>query len=210
VHWAVAGAALSSMGTTRFRTGLRTAQVALALLTVAVLVASPDAARAHGKQAGGSKTCAATDTQTTNVRQVQKAILCLHNLERGARGLSKLRWNRDLTGVASKYARTMVSGRFFGHYSAGHRDHMDRIAASAYKPSSGCWTAGENLYSSAGPATPRRILSAWMASPAHRQNILHKGWHDFGLGVVSKSPEGNSKGLTIVALFGLRTHRNCS
>jgi uncharacterized protein YkwD len=140
---------------------------------------------------------------------MQKGILCLHNLERGARGLSKLRWNRDLTSVASKYARSMVSGRFFGHYSAGHRDHMDRIAASAYKPAAGCWIAGENLYSSAGPSTPRRLLVAWMGSRAHRQTILLKGWHDFGLGVVATSPEGNANGLTVVALFGTRNPRPC-
>lgn len=188
------------------------ARVTLGSLVLTLAVAAPASAQpAAGKPAHAAQSgCAGADTPTSNVRRMKKIVLCLHNLQRAERGLSKLRWSRDLSGVASKYARTMVSGRSFAHYSAGHRDHMDRIAASAYKPSSGCWTAGENLYSSAGPATPRRILAAWMASPAHRQNILHKGWHDFGLGVVGKSPQGNAKGLTIVALFGLRTHRNCS
>ena len=188
-----------------FRTRLRrTPQVALALLTVALPLASPAAA-----EAGGSKTCTAADIQTSNVRQLQKSTLCLHNLERGRRGLSKLRWNPDLASVAAKYARGMVSGRFFAHYSPGHRDHMDRIAASAYKPAAGCWTAGENLYSSAGPSTPRQLLSSWMGSRPHRQNILRKGWRDFGLGVVATSPEGNVDGLTVVALFGTRSPRPC-
>ena len=168
--------------------------------------ASADGSKpARAAQAG----CAGADTSTSNVRSIQMTLLCLHNLERRAHGLSRLRWNRDLTGVASKYARAMVSRRHFAHSSAGHRDHMDRIAASNYKPAAGCWTAGENLFSSKSTATPRQLLSAWLGSRAHRRNILHSGWHDFGLGVVTTSPGGRSHGLTVVALFGIRTHHPC-
>ncbi len=193
----------------RLRTVIRnTAQLAIAALVVALLVASPAAAKAEGTQARASQSCAGADTRTNNVRRLQKAILCLHNLERGKRGLSKLRWNGDLTRVAKKYSRTMVAGHFFSHYSAGRRDHMDRISRSAYTPTTGCWTAGENLYASVGRSTPRQLLSAWMASPTHRRNILTRGWHDFGLGVSKTSPDG-TKGLTVVALFGIRTGRPC-
>ena len=81
---------------------------------------------------------------------------------------------------------------------------MDRIAASSYRPTAGCWSAGENLFSSSGTTTPRQLLSAWMNSTAHRRNIEHNGWRDFGLGVVTESPEGNPHGLTAVVLFGTR------
>ena len=181
----------------------------LGSLLLSFAIAAPAYAHAskpaHGAQAG----CAGADTSTSNVRSIQRTVLCLHNRERAAHGLSQLHWNRDLTGVASKYARTMVSQRYFAHYSAGHRDHMDRIAASGYKPASGCWTAGENLFSANETSTPRQLLAAWMGSPAHRRNILQGGWHDFGLGVVTTSPSGRSDGLTVVALFGIRTHHPC-
>jgi uncharacterized protein YkwD len=87
---------------------------------------------------------------------------------------------------------------------------MDRIAASGYKPSAGCWSAGENLFSSGGSATPRQMVRAWMNSAAHRRNILRGRWHDFGLGVVTTSPNGERGGLTVVALFGTRSKRSCS
>ena len=119
-------------------------------------------------------------------------------------GLGKVRWNRALARVASKYSRTMVANHFFDHYSPSHRDHMDRIAASSYRPDSGCWTAGENLFFSAGVSTPRQLIKAWMGSAVHRRDILRSGWRDFGLGVAYGSPYGGS-GMTVVALFGVRS-----
>ncbi len=193
-----------------FRSVLRSAaRVALGSLVLSMAIAAPASADGSKPARAAQGGCAGADTSTSNVRSIQMTLLCLHNLERRAHGLSRLRWNRDLTGVASKYARTMVSRRHFAHYSAGHRDHMDRIAASNYKPAAGCWTAGENLFSSKSTATPRQLLSAWLGSRAHRRNILHSGWHDFGLGVVTTSPGGRSHGLTVVALFGIRTHHPC-
>ena len=140
---------------------------------------------------------------------MQKAVLCLHNLERSGHGLRKLRLNRDLSGVATKFAKNMVARHYFDHYSPGHRDHMDRVAASGYRPAAGCWTAGENLFASRGATTPRQLLSAWMGSDAHRQNILRRGWQDFGLGVVATSPQGDADGLTVVTLFGTRSSGPC-
>ena len=182
---------------------------ALATTVVGLSIASPAVAETQGTQARASQSCAGADTKTSSVRRLQKVVHCLHNVERRKAGLSTLRWNRNLTGVARKYSRTMVAGRFFSHYSAGRRDHMDRIATSRYTPSVGCWTAGENLYSSVGNSTPRQMMAAWMGSRLHRQNILHGGWHDFGLGVTKRSTDGAKGGLTVVALFGLRTGRPC-
>ncbi len=181
-------------------------KTALCGLAVALGAASPAVASADtGSVAKASQAgCAGANTATTNVKRIRKVLLCLHNTERRSHGLSKLRLNRSLTGVATKHARDMTSRHYFAHLSSGRRDHMDRIASSSYRPNAGCWTAGENLFFSDGAETPRQLFSAWMHSPAHRQNIQRGGWHDFGLGVVNTSPSGNSNGLTIVALFGLR------
>jgi uncharacterized protein YkwD len=149
--------------------------------------------------------CAAADAPSRNTRRVNKAVLCLHDVKRREHGLRNMRWNRDLSGVARRHARDMVSRHYFEHLSPGHRDHMDRIAASGYRPTVGCWTAGENLFSSTASATPRELLTAWMNSAAHRRNIMRKGWRDFGFGVVTTSPDGDPHGLTAVALFGTRS-----
>jgi len=183
------------------------------VLIVALAVASPTADPARSGKAPPRLTqtdCAGAETPTTSIRRIDKITLCLHNLERAERGLRKVFWNPDLSSVAAEHARDMVSHHYFAHYSSGHRDHMDRIAASAYRPTTGCWTAGENLFSSPGASTPKQLMSAWMNSPAHRAIILRNNWHDFGLGVVTTSPTGDTDGLTIVALFGIRAHHSCS
>ena len=149
--------------------------------------------------------CAGADEPSRNTQRIKEAVLCLHNAVRRKHGLQNVQWNRDLSGVARGHARDMVARHYFAHMSPGHRDHMDRVAASGYRPSAGCWSAGENLFSSSASTTPRELLSAWMNSTAHRRNIEHKGWRDFGLGVVAESPEGNPHGLTAVALFGTRS-----
>jgi uncharacterized protein YkwD len=185
------------MGNRRIGPVLRSAAAAgIAALTLGLAVASPAFAGTHN--------CPAADTPTGNVRVLDKTILCLHNAERIDHHLSKLTWNSDLSKAASEHARDMASRHYFAHLSPERQDHMDRIAATSYKPAAGCWTAGENLFFSTGASTPRQLMSAWMHSPLHRQNILRKGWHDFALGVVSKSPSGDPDGLTVVALFGTR------
>jgi uncharacterized protein YkwD len=181
------------MGTRRLQS-----LVSAALALAVVLCAPVGAAEAS---------CAGADRQTSSAPQIQRAMLCLHNAERRARGVGALTANRALAQVAMRYSRRMVSGRFFSH-SAGRRDHMDRIAAGGYDDGAGCWTAGENLFGAAGALSPRRLMRAWMHSPAHRATILMGGWRDFGLGVAAASP-GGGPGLTIVTLFGTRSRR-CS
>ena len=154
--------------------------------------------------------CPAADTATAETWRLEKAVLCLHNLERGEHGLSQLRWNRQLASAAERHATDMVSRHYFAHASPGGRDHMDRIAATGYAPAVGCWTAGENLFYSTRSSTPRQLLRAWMDSPAHRANILRGGWHGFGLGVAATSPQGDAHGLTVVALFGKRSQHACA
>jgi uncharacterized protein YkwD len=212
MRWVSRDVDVLSMRNSRFGSVLRSAaQVPLSVLVVALAIAAPAASAHSVKPAQAPQpACSGADTATTHIRQIERTMLCLHNRERLERGLSKLSWNRDLAAVAERHARDMVARHYFAHLSPNGHDHMDRIAASGYKPAVGCWTAGENLFFSTGPSTPRQLLSAWMNSPAHRANILRSGWSGFGLGVVATSPQGDANGLTVVALFGVRSKQLCS
>jgi uncharacterized protein YkwD len=117
--------------------------------------------------------------------------------------------NNDLGAVALNHARDMVRRHYFDHLSPGGRDQMDRIAASGYKPSTGCWSAGENLYYSRSNSTPRHAMRVALNSKGHRRNILARRWKDFGSGVVTTSPYGDPSGLTVVVLYGTRFHGPC-
>ena len=154
--------------------------------------------------------CPTANVVTTDAGQINKAMLCLHNVVRAEHGLSRMRWNDTLGGVAAEHARDMVARHYFAHVSPGGQDHMDRLARSSYRPRYGCWSAGENLLESPGPSTPWQLLQAWMKSPPHRANVLRPGWQDFALGLVAQSPEGDRNGLTMVALYGSRTSHLCN
>jgi len=158
--------------------------------------------------AAGSAAPAQAGRQSCST-QLRKAILCLTNIERRRHGLSQVRSSPVLAGVALGHARDMVRRHYFAHFSPGGQDHMDRIAASSYPPSAGCFTAGENLLVANGAATPQFLFDAWMRSPAHREVILRRGWHDFGLAVVGDTPTGDSDGVTLVALYALKSKRLC-
>jgi uncharacterized protein YkwD len=174
----------------------------------AVLTVAP-AANGAGHGLSARQACPTSLAFSPAAAQTRKAILCLHNLERRRHGLSQMRLSPELSAVALAHARDMVKRHYFAHFSPGGEDHMDRIAASAYPPSTGCWTAGENLLDADGAATPLQILQAWMRSPEHRAIILRRGWRDLGLGIVRAAPDGNPSGLTIVALLGSRSKAVC-
>jgi uncharacterized protein YkwD len=141
-----------------------------------------------------------------NLAVVRRATLCLLNVERAERDLSRFRHNRPLRGVANKYARSMVKLSFFDHVSPLGSTFVERIKRSAYLDDAKTYRLGENLAWGVGPlSTPRRIVRAWMLSPGHRANILNGGFRDIGVGVALGIPiAGGGLGATYVNEFGSR------
>jgi uncharacterized protein YkwD len=197
-----------SMKTLRF---LRGQLLPLGTIVLALTVALPASASAKSspRAVTSSGGCAGANSVTQDMPQLMRTILCLHNYERRMHGLRSLRWNHDLSLAAAEHGQDMVRRHYFDHRSPSGTNHMDRLAAIGYGRGTGCWSAGENLLSSQTRLTPRQILTAWMGSQAHRHDILHPPWREFGLGVVMTSPSGQPGGMTIVALFGTRTMPSC-
>jgi uncharacterized protein YkwD len=193
-----------SMKTLRF---FRNHFLALGTIVLALTAALPASASAQSSLRAKASTggCAGANSVTQDAPHLMKTILCLHNRARRAHGLRGLRWNRDLSRAAAGHGQDMVRRHYFDHRSPSGKNHMDRLAAVGYGKSARCWSAGENLFSSETRLTPVQILAAWMGSQAHRHNILHAPWREFGLGVVMTSPSGKPGGTTIVALFGTRS-----
>jgi uncharacterized protein YkwD len=186
---------------------LRNHFLASGTIVLVLTVALPASASAQGSpRASASKGgCAGANSVTQDSPHLLKTILCLHNRERRAHGLRNLRWNHDLSQAAAGHGKDMVRRHYFDHRSPSGKNHMNRLAAVGYGKSARCWSAGENLFSSQTRLAPTQILAAWIGSQAHRQNILHAPWREFGLGIVMTSPTGQPGGMTIVALFGTRS-----
>jgi uncharacterized protein YkwD len=133
--------------------------------------------------------------------------MLLLNRERTSRGLGKLRANRPLRGVATKYARKMVAQSFFEHVSPGGSTFVDRIKRSDYIDGGDGYNLGENLAWGGGvQSAPRLIVRAWMNSPGHRANIINGAFRDIGVGVTLGVPvAGGGSGATYVNEFGTRS-----
>jgi uncharacterized protein YkwD len=154
---------------------------AVVLVSVAALCASiahPTSAFARGPG------CARAHTVIwrTSRRSLQRAVACLINRERHAFGLPALHENARLNRSAQGWTNTMVSFRAFGHGA----DFASRISAVGFRWSS----VGENI--ATGFATPASVVSAWMASTGHCQNILNPTYRAVGTGVDDRAVAGYS------------------
>jgi uncharacterized protein YkwD len=96
----------------------------------------------------------------------------------------------------------MIRRHYFGHMSPANRDVVDRVASTGYNRGRR-FAAQENLYWWKPRQSPSSVLKAWMASSAHRANILNPAWSHFGLSAVMRSPFGGG-GITVVGVFGKR------
>ena len=141
-----------------------------------------------------------------NLAEIRGATLCLLNHERTKRGLDRLRANRTLRNVATRYAQRMVQNSFFDHVSPTGSTFVQRIKQAAYLDGARGYSIGENLAWGGGDqSTPKRIVRAWMHSAGHRHNILNGSFEDIGVGVSLGVPvAGGGQGATYVNEFGQR------
>jgi cysteine-rich secretory family protein len=85
---------------------------------------------------------------------------------------------------------------------------MDRIESTGYMHGARTWTVGENLVWGTGPlSTPQALVTAWMNSPPHRENLLRPSFREMGLAAVTGTPMSRSDGtgVTVSSEYGYRT-----
>lgn len=99
------------------------------------------------------------------------------NQQRTSRGLSKLAINPDLTNAANLKSKDMINRNYFEHFAFGMTP-WDFIKNAGYN----YLYAGENLAMDFN--TSEGMVSAWMNSPAHRDNILNPDFQDAGIGII--------------------------
>lgn len=125
-----------------------------------------------------------------------KALVSAMNREREARGLQPLRPNRRLSLAAGDRLEDMFELRYFAHVSPDGREPFEVIQERGYAFSE----AGENL--AAGFASADAVVSAWMKSPGHRENLLSPSFEEVGVAVCDDAPADGMRGHTFVAIYG--------
>ena len=176
----------------RGRSPARTSRLLVAVLTVSLLSLGLLASGASA-QAGA---CRLAHTQIGHAGRapLQRAVVCLINQQRRARGLGSLRESAQLNRSAQGWSNAMVDQHDFTHGG----DFSARISAVGFNWSN----VGENI--ATGYTTPSAVVAAWMASPGHCRNILSPVYREVGTGISDHSIPGfSSQAGTWTQDFGL-------
>ena len=113
-------------------------------------------------------------------------VISLVNQERAKAGLPALQTCSELTLSARRYSAYMAQANFFGHVGPDGSTLVTRNVAAGYVG----WTyLAENL--AAGQPTPRAVVDAWLASPAHRANMLSPSVSETGVGYAAGGQYGH-------------------
>lgn len=108
-------------------------------------------------------------TSCWSYRRAERRFATSHNDIRVAQGQSRLKLDADLSRVARAHTRAMVTKDLLHHSST--LQLTNRVK--------GWIILGENV---GVGHTPESLMDAFMASPAHRANILHASYRYFGVG----------------------------
>ncbi len=133
---------------------------------------------------------------TVTLSNAEARMLRLHNKRRASRGLSRLCVHPALQRAARAHSQDMIQRDYFKHGDVGAR-----LRHFGYN-----WrTYGENIAwgtGSRGAADP--IFKGWMNSPAHRNNILNRGFREVGIGAARGNYKGSTNTTMWTADFGTR------
>jgi uncharacterized protein YkwD len=92
----------------------------------------------------------------------------------------------ELTQAAQTHAIDMGCNLFMSHTGSDGSSALDRIIRFGYPYN---WW-GENV--AAGWSTPAAVMTAWMNSQPHRDNILNPNFTEIGIGYVYNSRDNTN------------------
>lgn len=147
---------------------------------------APVSAPPAAPELAGSETATAPQvlipSPTDNLNQ---RLFELTNARRTAAGLQPLVPDAALSAAARGHSEDMLRRRFFDHVNPDRETPQDRVKRNADQPAPG---VGENIWMWSGGIVPsgdalaRQAIAEWMASPAHRDNLLRAGYTQLGIG----------------------------
>jgi hypothetical protein len=125
-------------------------------------------------------------------------IVELTNVERAKVGAGPVKLNSLLSEAAQRKAGDMFAFDYWSHNSPSGRDPWSFFKEVGYR----YLYAGENL--ARDFSSPEAVVSAWMASPSHRENLLNPKYQEIGVSVVDGTLGGTETTL-VVQHFGTQT-----
>ena len=124
-------------------------------------------------------------------------LLNLTNLRRAEVGLQPVSLNGQLSDAALAKANDMFSKNYWAHNAPDGTTPWVFISQAGYQ----YLYAGENLARDFNDS--ESVVSAWMGSPSHKENILKREYQEIGFAVVNNRLGGEETTL-VVQMFGAR------
>lgn len=125
-------------------------------------------------------------------------LLTLTNTKRIQQRLHALTLNEQLSQAARQKAKDMFAKAYWAHNAPDGRTPWVFIRTSGYD----YVFAGENL--AKGFTNSEDIVSAWMASTSHRENMLSSNYQEIGF-AVEKGRLNGEETVLVVEMFGNRS-----
>lgn len=123
-------------------------------------------------------------------------LVRLINLERARYGQPPLALNSQLIASSKAKGLDMLASNYWSHVSPLGVTPWDFIQKSGYSYED----AGENL--AYGFTTSITVISTWLKSPSHRDNLISTKFTDIGIAVYQADFQNQKNTTLIVAHFG--------
>lgn len=117
--------------------------------------------------------------QQAEASDVVKQVANLVNQERAKAGLKPVQLDASLSKMALDKARDMSNNHYFDHTSPTYGSPFDMMKQYGIS----FMTAGENI--AMGQRTAEEVMTQWMNSEGHRQNIMNPAFTKIGVGYVN-------------------------
>lgn len=124
-------------------------------------------------------------------------LLAATNQKRAENGLPALVVNESLAQAAAGKAAHMIENHYWAHFAPDGTTPWKFIKNSGYDYT----YAGENL--AKGFTGSNDVVTAWMNSPSHRENILSSKYNEIGFAILEGKLEDEDTVL-VVQMFGSR------
>jgi uncharacterized protein YkwD len=132
-------------------------------------------------------------TSTAGTTSHQQAVVQEMNRVRTEHGLPALQFDDHLQRAAVAHSREMLVNDVFQHGAFSNRLQRYNVQSRI---------AGENLaWGTGSMGTARAIVSAWLASPEHRANLLRTSFSRVGVGDLTGSFQGHTGAHVVTADF---------
>ena len=152
--------------------------IALWLLCPGIAAAEPPAAPASA--VAGTAAWPASLQPSGEFTPLETELFRAINTVRSQQGLIELRRDPVLDAVARAHSLDMAQRHYFAHETPEGLNPVDRLKRGG---ATGFSLAGENVGLTSRGDPNREIVEAWLASPAHRDNLLAPAFNATGVGI---------------------------